>query len=327
MGIINENTYATEQFKGVVVTLVVIAIALFFAAGHEIRRLQALKAIVLGNFIYCILKLFIIILIYLKLLSFDVLIGVFNFLNTTPVTLEILPRVLRIQTISDILSPFIVGILLYKRDIWVKYRAMILFILFASILFSYARAIWLLTFAVVILNPQQAILKKNYFIRATTAVSLFASLMILGPAQYLINRFYGENIAASDQIRSQQIAGLLEYSLARPFFGHGFGAYIPGIIRDSNAPYTYEVQWLALLMQVGILGLFVLLVYLMLGFVFMVKSRQSTYWIALYFMWLLMGFTNPYLTSSVAGIVFAICLYLSNEKWNNMGTERSLVKI
>ena len=61
----------------------------------------------------------------------------------------------------------------------------------------------------------------------------------------------------SDQIRPEQMAGLLDAYVKTPLAGRGFGASVDPV-RNVDTPYSYELSMLALYMKIGIGGMLVL---------------------------------------------------------------------
>lgn len=57
----------------------------------------------------------------------------------------------------------------------------------------------------------------------------------------------------SEDLRLAQIPALLEKISERPFFGNGFGSYA-SILRSEERPFMYEVDYLAVIMKLGIIG-------------------------------------------------------------------------
>lgn len=58
----------------------------------------------------------------------------------------------------------------------------------------------------------------------------------------------------SSGVRMEQFSALIDGWLKRPFFGHGLGSGVEGVIRDSDSPWAYELTYVAILFQVGIVG-------------------------------------------------------------------------
>lgn len=68
----------------------------------------------------------------------------------------------------------------------------------------------------------------------------------------------GNDVAAEPNIRANQAELLIDRIAEAPLLGHGLGSYAPRVIRDFLRPWSYELYYLALAMQVGILGLLIL---------------------------------------------------------------------
>jgi hypothetical protein len=72
--------------------------------------------------------------------------------------------------------------------------------------------------------------------------------------------------------------------------------------------YVYELEWLAFLMQFGIVGMIgiILLIGLSCRDLIMSKDPAAVSLLVMFLVWLCSGFTNPYLTSSYAGGAFGL---------------------
>jgi hypothetical protein len=123
-------------------------------------------------------------------------------------------------------------------------------------------------------------------------------------------RFVSDASQISDDLRVEQSKALTAAFLRRPILGAGIGAHTNAVIRDETLSYSYELQWLAFLMQFGILGMSGIL--LLIGFSardLVMASHPAKLWLTLLFLlWLASGFTNPYMTSSFAGGTFSLFL-------------------
>lgn len=61
--------------------------------------------------------------------------------------------------------------------------------------------------------------------------------------------------AESNQIKLEQGKRLTQKWLQAPVFGWGYGSYIEDYLRSEEAPFSYEMQFFALLMKIGIAGM------------------------------------------------------------------------
>jgi hypothetical protein len=92
-------------------------------------------------------------------------------------------------------------------------------------------------------------------IGGAVAVAVF-KIDLMSYVRLLQEGFFGADDGA---IRTQQGAALLEHWLRSPLFGHGFGSIVPGLIRSDERPWNFELQYHLYLMQIGIVGVLLLL--------------------------------------------------------------------
>lgn len=62
---------------------------------------------------------------------------------------------------------------------------------------------------------------------------------------------------ASTSLRAKQFGALIEGWWFAPTFGHGLGAHLPDLIVSAEQPWAYELSYVALLFQVGFVGVLV----------------------------------------------------------------------
>lgn len=67
-------------------------------------------------------------------------------------------------------------------------------------------------------------------------------------------RFFSSFAAESDDVRQMQMRELMKGIKESPVIGHGFGSYIENFIRSSSLPFSYEIEYLSFVYQMGILG-------------------------------------------------------------------------
>jgi hypothetical protein len=107
-----------------------------------------------------------------------------------------------------------------------------------------------------------------------------------------------------------QVAALKSFIADAPWFGHGLGTYSHLVWRSLDAPYVYEAQLLALFGQVGIVGVFLLVVLMMSYFRWFRPNGQRSVMLSaglflLLVGWLAGGFLNPSVISSAASVSYA----------------------
>jgi len=119
-------------------------------------------------------------------------------------------------------------------------------------------------------------------------------------------------------VRHQQVAFLMQEHEQYPWFGKGMGGYVEGFVRDHQLPYSYEVQWAAFLMQFGYIGLFFLLVPLGIIYWNLLAAEFDCVRLGfalLFSLWIVSGFTNPFLISLTSGVVYTL-FYLVRESYD-----------
>jgi hypothetical protein len=115
-----------------------------------------------------------------------------------------------------------------------------------------------------------------------------------------------------DNTRVPQAKALLDLWERHPLLGEGLGSYTNVVIRDTKAPYFYELQLHSILTKIGVIGMLVLMGFALIAFAaspLLPLSGQG--WQAAVFLAILLsGATNPYLFSSAAANVY-IALFVA----------------
>ena len=111
-----------------------------------------------------------------------------------------------------------------------------------------------------------------------------------------------EGAVISNQIKIEQISQLLRKWSESPSWGQGYGSYVESYIRSKEAPFSYEMQFFALLMKIGIVGIAVWLSFFIIQLISMFR-KNGTDW-RLFSAWIFMVLaeaicvqTNPLLIS------------------------------
>jgi O-antigen ligase len=164
---------------------------------------------------------------------------------------------------------FIAGVALLLSELAVRgttrFRVTALSLLVFSTYLSHTRGIWLGLSVVcagallVLLLRQAGERDRRLLIGVAAGIAglvAIAAVAMLARAIPLPS-FLGDASAGS---RVDQAPKLWDAFKGNPVFGDGFGAVIrPRYIRDSAAPWSYELTYLQILFQVGVLGLIAIL--------------------------------------------------------------------
>ncbi|BHH85107.1 hypothetical protein [Desulforhopalus sp. 52FAK] len=216
--------------------------------------------------------------------------------------------------------PFVLSVLLVRRDELSGFRKLavylLLFAIIGAALGSGRRAFWLvmlLTPFIILPVLQMSACKiqsVSFFSLALRFTGL-ASLTVVGIITFLgldsaalleefVSAFQGQE--ASSGARFHQAAALWDAFIKSPLIGHGFGS-TTDVIRSHDTPWAYELSYLALLMNVGLVGF---LVYSIAVFWVVLKgirlSRKNIEFAKLFLplntalcAFLIINATNPYL--------------------------------
>lgn len=306
---------SVDQAKLFLITLSVPLFTAYLKLENFIDCRYLIRIIILSNFAYCLAKL---ILISLHVLG---ILDVWNLLGSTGfkvMSMKIFSNLERLQTSVDISTPFIFMFVLFSNRLGValspKIRGIYLAVATISNFFTFSRFLLFIqaaAFCLYILS-----LNTRQFLRvlavATTLIAISVISIGLDNASASIDqRFFSSANARSDDMRVDQIHAMLDHYNESPYLGAGMGAHAPKLIRSPIQFHIYEVQWVSFLMQFGLLGiLFLFLMLLTLAAPLLTPpfSRTKFAFLALFGLWILSGFTNPFLISLQSGIIYALFL-------------------
>lgn len=224
----------------------------------------------------------------------------------------------RLGTISDVfaLSIFPFVYVIEKRKCR---RILIILATIALMIINYSRIYMVQTLVLlfVLLVPMSRVISKRWIKWWLVTMILFIGVGVMFSNIWLTaldGRFIGADAEASDYQRYVQIAYLLEGIKDDFWWGHGFGSFVPGFTRSDDYPFLYEVEILALIYQVGAIGLAMLI----WAFVLIIKRapfkglsfryRLLVYINAVFF--LLRSLFNPMLFASNSIIVLISMIFL-----------------
>ncbi len=83
-----------------------------------------------------------------------------------------------------------------------------------------------------------------------------------------------EGAAESNSIKIEQMGRLLEKWKNSPIVGYGYGSFVEGYTRSDEAPFSYEMQFFALLMKIGVGGMAIWVLFFIFQFIEMAKIKS-----------------------------------------------------
>ena len=302
------------HLKDLASTVVLAWLCIFCVRRHLLRPEQIAKALIYGVVSLALMKLALIAFtIGPKVDPIQIIANIFG--EESLVGGEIGFGIARIEFPSDIVASFALFAVLCPSVSEVRFRKILVVgmvaVLLLSGLLAFARYIWFLD-AVAIAGAM--ILER----RTKLLVALMAPLIPLTYVYYealqplVESRFFSNQASESDLIRLEQSKALLGEIESRPLIGKGLGAHADAVIRNEENRYSYELQWMALTMQFGALGIagIVTLIVVSSRDLWAARHPAKPWLILLFALWLLSGWTNPHLTSSFAGATFGMFMAL-----------------
>lgn len=334
LGVVNSGSLAMplSQFKAIMITFLFPLIAFHLLSKNLITPVKIYKVILYSMVFISIAKVFLLVYSAVTGLGFiDITFLVAKYFHTQIMTMKISPFIYRFQLPADLAAPLALFILLIGNRLNIDLKinsimkiAYTMLIIF-SIFISYSRYVWAMTILVVIIAFMRSRKIRNYSL-LIMLIFLLSAIFYHPYLHSLTERFFSHAVTVSDNIRIHELPYLLRYFESSPIFGHGLGAYVPSLIRDPHNKYSYEIQWVALLMQIGIVGVAAVCIALSLivyPFVCCGINKTKLALLILLALWLSASFFNPYLTSSAAGVIFSFFVAAGYSVRNNISNNIS----
>lgn len=307
-----------DQCKVFVTTaLVTLLVVYWYLEGLSLRAI--LLTALFSNMAYSGLKLIVMSAMFLGYIDiFTVLSWGFSTMTT-----GMGGGLIRLQTSTDIPTPYLLFFALLSPQLGVKLPRFFLLcylpLSLSTLFFSFSRFLWAtaaIGYLLTLLVQSPLTIAKKVFLGSLIALIGICAIGIEESTNIIWSRFLSEETKYSDLQRYEQVDALLYKFSHSPCFGHGLGAYSEECIRAKNQPHSYEVQWVAFLMQFGFLGTLVLFLACM-GIISPYLEDSITplkvVLMIMFLLWLLSGFTNPFLISMNSGTMYGLFYIIGKE--------------
>lgn len=328
------NGYTTSLFQQAikVITCVFSWVIFYIIYNNNIIKIQDMvKIISIGFWTGIVVKFFFEFLYIIGYMPLEDIVVLYK----DVFSLEVMPLQIadgalgRISTITDVfvlsVFPFLVYVSRSKKE---KILIIVCTFLFTLINFSRAYIAQTIIFMLIMILPTNLHSVKYKWLVNTFAILLFSGLAFLFFGNTILdtsgvaaieNRFIGADADASDLQRVVQFDVLSDEIKYNILLGNGLGAYVHNYIRNDAMPFLYEMEYLSLIYQFGIIGMF----YILGMFVLMIRKIRITNLsmqlrILVYFnliCFFIRPFTNPMLFASSSILVlisvFIFCEYFS----------------
>ena len=305
-----------RQFQDMLLTLLLCWLTVIFCDGKDDRRLRYFRVVLNSVIATAVLKI--------GLIAYAVLRGIpvvemvewlSKIFGVQLMTMDLGALFGRVQFVSDELIPVCIYMILRHRDclkLGSRRAALTVLLLIVSVLFSFSRYFWAFTLVAFLIGLLLG--KRDRFQAVLAGLLLFVVLASLPVLVVLYQLRFSQAVAgASDQERTEQIQALKDLFVDAPLLGHGLGSYATRLLREPSEAgrYSYEVQFLALSGQIGLLG--ILFFFALGAFYYRGLWWRSTVAFGdriglalLLLAWLAAGLSNPLLFHPVAGINYAL---------------------
>lgn len=304
---------AFDQLKVFLLTISVVTFSCYLVAENLITFQQILKTAIYANFGYSSCKVGLVLLHSLGLINIWPIV---TSLGIRFMSMPILGGLARLQTSMDIATPFLLFFFLQGPQLGINWtrrmRIAYLLVSFIAIFLSFSRFLIAISLVSLFLHAFTRSLAACFRLLLAGLCLCAVGYVMIGSekiSKIVESRLYSKANRASDTTRTDQIEALLSEHGQFPLFGKGLGGYAPQLIRDTKLLHLYEVQWVALLMQVGWVGLAFCLfpVGMVIRQIFSPPYSRSQGALCLLFIcWLLAGFTNPFLFSLTSGVLYSL---------------------
>lgn len=301
-----------DQLKLLTITLVVPLVGSWLAEEDSSFPERCFQIAIAANFFYNCVK---VIAFWLQWSGYLEPLYLLQNSGVRLITMEIGGGFIRLQTSLDLATGYLLHFALYHRRLafWLPGFFLPLYLLLAlfSLFLSFSR--YLMAVALLVLLAAALLRSTGSSRWLTLALSLGLLLAFVFSSEgdwfYKVvdRRLFSQENYESDQMRLVQAEALCAEAEQSPFFGKGVGSYAIDCIRDPQLPHSYEVQWAALGMQLGLVGLACLSIGgLLIALPLVTHSwdgfRLTT--LGFYLLFLLSGWTNPYLLSLLSGLLY-----------------------
>ncbi|MBA3721055.1 MAG: hypothetical protein H0W88_01470 [Parachlamydiaceae bacterium] len=304
-----------DQFKIFWITLCTLGLSIFFVKEGFLSFPTFIKMILYFNLSYSLLKVGAVILFLIGLINIE---DALKLIGVRYMSMSIYGDLSRLQTSVDIMTPFLSIFILQSDYLGLsfsrKFKVFYIVISLISIFLSFSRYLLFIEVCGFIFYWCTLRLRHVFKYFGYAIIGMMLITFWVGPStMYSIveTRFFSTASRDSDTVRSEQVTALMAEFREAPCLGNGLGSYSTECIRDYVNPHAYEVQWVAFLMQFGIAGVFLMLLamgIIVIKYLTFPISRLKISFLLMFILWILSGFTNPFLISLTSGIVYSLFL-------------------
>lgn len=327
---------AVQQFTTILFLISTVMIVYFLVANRLVNQEMARRTLYIVMFVMILGKIIVELFVVghlLSLQSFRFLYG--SLLGANNITLSVPGlNLFRINSANDSLVLALLSFYLIDKRVgfYSKLFAALagtyfVLIVYSRVFFAQYAGLMFIVLAVAFFKSRS---KKKILLIASSVLIMLAIFQTFNSggvgsstgghssvASAFNNRFNSAGTKISDNTRTEQSAYLLRDIKKNPIFGMGIGAYDKQLIRSQTNKYSYEKEYYALLMQLGIVGFILIIIGTVLVFVKLISIRKVSdrmVQVMILFnlaIWLIKPLYNPGLMSSTSASIIASIIIVS----------------
>ena len=293
-------------FSSVISGIILVVFTSLAVRNKLISLLDILTYFVIAISIFCLIKVALIVSLFLDI---PLVVSLLQFDPNKHSSIGV-NGIYRIVFLNDFYVP-LAFILVGSVTNSSKLKLFLRVLMVVVILLTLTRYIWLIfVFLLIIrLKARNLLLFFMFLVTVPFVLDLMLNTTFIDS---ILMRFGGAegNLSTGEKIR--QVPILISEFLNYPYFGKGLGTYVEYYIRSESLKYGYEVYYLSLLLNLGLLlfsMLFFLLLVLIVKCTFEVGALFFSY-LSCLLLYLGNGFLNPTVLSS-SSILFYYLIFLS----------------
>lgn len=194
-----------------------------------------------------------------------------------------------------------------QKNIFLAVFILAIIIAYSRLLYVYSLTAIALAFILANKDNNKKILIIALLVPTVLIYLLYSNSNMI--ADFISLRYSGEFAKSSDATRDAMLNALLQSFYDNFLLGRGLGAGTIGYINIEAVPWYFELQWLSIAMQFGIMGFIPILALALAPAVISLNINRSKYnlgLIIIYFFWLMVGIFNGFMLTSAGGVIFLL---------------------
>lgn len=310
--------------SAIIATFLPIWLGLCITKIKHFDEFKLLNILTIISLVYILIKNTFAVMLFFKIITMNDYWSIQeNIFGNLPISMEI-DNFVRLNMTSDFIIPPITlyTFWLYKENkIKLTTFIIILTLFIIGIIITYSRYLWVFYFITLLcglyylFNGLSVSQRSRYLLVVLISCAAMMACCFLMFTDYdfdfikfITERYSGEAAVYSDTIRDEMYRVLVPFFWDSVLLGNGLGSYPKGLIRFFDTPWNYELQWLAIAGQLGVVWFVILWGIIIHSILNVLKLpvyeyQKKLHWLIALSLWLAVGFFNCFLITSAAGVI------------------------